>query len=303
MYKRKKFGKICLCGVLVVVAIMTVSCSSGLEGIAEMLVEEPDPYDPGIQIEIVSSSEEETQLEESSEEEEKVTAEETSEALPPIEPPRFYPGDIIEAEHVLTVDVDKFFIISPISDPVFKRMDGNSYRPGCPVPREELRYLRILHYDFSGNIRVGELVCHQSVSEDLLRIFRQLYDIGYPVEKVRLVDDYGADDDRSCSDNNTSCFNYRTVAGTKRLSLHALGLAVDINPIYNPYVIWRSDGTSVCVPAEGEAYMDRKKDFPYKIDEEDICCRLFREAGFTWGGGWEGHKDYMHFSKGVRPER
>ena len=75
MYKRKKFGKICLCGVLVVVAIMTVSCSSGLEGIAEMLVEEPDPYDPGIQIEIVSSSEEETQLEESSEEEEKVIRE------------------------------------------------------------------------------------------------------------------------------------------------------------------------------------------------------------------------------------
>lgn len=302
MDKRKKFGKICLCVVLAAAATMTVSCSWGLEGIADRMAGESEPYDPGVKIEVVSSSEEETQPEESSEED-RVTEEETSKAPPPIEPQQFYPGDIIEEEHILTADVDRFFEISPISDPVFERMDGNSYRQGCPVSREELRYLRILHYDFSGNIRVGELVCHQSVSEDLLRIFRQLYDIGYPVEKVRLIDDYEADDDRSCSDNNTSCFNYRTVAGSKKLSLHALGLAVDINPLYNPYITWRSDGTAVCVPAEGETYMDREKEFPYKIDEEDICCRLFREAGFTWGGGWEGHKDYMHFSRGARPER
>ena len=221
-------------------------------------------------------------------------------ALP--DPAQVYPGEILNKEEAEETGVDGFFTCSAISDQVFSRMYGNSYKEDCTVPREDLRYLRILHYDFSGNIRVGELVCSRSVSRDLLYIFRELYEAEYPIEKVVLIDDYGGDDDLSSQDNNTSCFNYRTVAGSGALSLHGLGVAVDINPLYNPYITWNAQGEAVCAPSNGAAYMDRSMDFPYKIDENDLCCRLFTQAGFTWGGNWEGHRDYMHFSRSSKPE-
>lgn len=215
---------------------------------------------------------------------------------------QIYPGEILSKEDVERRGEDEFFSVSAISDQVFQRMEGNSYRPGCPVERDELRYLTILHYDFSGNIRVGELVCHQSVARDMKRIFRELYEAEYPIEKVALIDDYGGDDELSSQDNNTSCFNFRTVAGSDKLSLHALGVAIDVNPLYNPYITWNEQGESICAPSNGTAYMDRSQDFPYKIDEDDLCCRLFLEARFTWGGNWEGQRDYMHFSRGFRPK-
>lgn len=218
------------------------------------------------------------------------------------DPGQVYPGEILEKEAVEAAGADGFFTSSAISDQVFSRMYGNSYKADCTVPREDLRYLRILHYDFSGNIRVGELVCNKSVSRDMTDIFRKLYEEEYPIEKVVLIDDYGGDDDLSSQDNNTSCFNYRTVAGSGALSLHGLGVAVDINPLYNPYITWNAQGEAVCAPSNGAAYMDRSADFPYKIDENDLCCRLFTQAGFTWGGNWEGHRDYMHFSRGFKPE-
>lgn len=208
----------------------------------------------------------------------------------------------MEEEDVKLAGEEGFFAINPIDDYIFGRMDGSSYREGCPVAREDLRYLLILHYDFSGNIRVGELVCHKSVSEDMKRIFLELYKAEYPIEKVVLVDDYGGDDDWSSRDNNTSCFNYRTVAGSNKLSLHGLGVAIDVNPLYNPYITWNEQGEIQCAPQQGAAYMDRSLVFPYKIDEDDLCCRLFIQAGFTWGGSWEGCRDYMHFSQGYRPE-
>ena len=92
--------------------------------------------------------------------------------------------------------------------------------------------------------------------------------------------------------DNTSCFNYRPKTGMRELSKHALGLAVDINPLENPYV--RS--SRVC-PAAGATYADRTKDFPHKIDRNDLCYKLFRERGFTWGGAWRSVQDYQHFEK------
>ena len=105
------------------------------------------------------------------------------------------------------------------------------------------------------------------------------------------------DDTASMEDNNTSCFNYRVVDGTTKLSKHAYGLAIDINPFYNPYVVPQSDGSTYISPKGSEAYTDRSADFPYKIDENDLCYRLFKEHGFTWGGNWNSCKDYQHFQK------
>lgn len=211
-------------------------------------------------------------------------------------------GDYVEDEAVYALGKDSFFSQTKLNDKLFDRIYGKSFGQDCTIPREDLRYLCVLYYDFNGKTCFGELICNKAISQDLVEIFRELYENNYPIEKIRLVDDYGADDDKSSSDNNTSCFNFRTVPGKTSLSLHAKGLAIDINPKYNPYVVRDAEGNVSCLPANGSEYMDRTKEFPYKIDQQDLCYRLFTEHGFTWGGSWENEPDYMHFSKSATPE-
>jgi hypothetical protein len=169
-------------------------------------------------------------------------------------------------------------------------MKGISFPEHCTTKREELRLLRVLHRGFDGLTHIGELVCHQCVAEDLRSIFRELYRQNYPIEKILLIDCYGGDDEKSMADNNSSCFNFRTVAGKTELSNHATGRAVDINPLYNPYITDKG-----FTPLNAGEYVNRNRDFPHKIDEEDLCYRLFTEAGFEWGGSWKRHTDYQHF--------
>lgn len=102
------------------------------------------------------------------------------------------------------------------------------------MPYEELNYVGVLYVDFQGETQAGELICNKEIARDLAEIFKELYENQYPIDKIRLVDEYNADDDLSCLDNNTSCFNFRVVGGTNNLSKHALGLAVDINPFTIP---------------------------------------------------------------------
>lgn len=143
----------------------------------------------------------------------------------------------------------------------------------------------------------GEMICHKDIANDLIEIFRKLYDAHYPIERMQLIDDYDADDVTSMNHNNTSCFNYRAVAGSKKLSKHSMGKAVDINPLYNPYVKKRANGKTIVNPEKGRQYANRSKQFKYKIDRNDLAYRLFTQHGFTWGGGWRSLKDYQHFEK------
>ena len=167
------------------------------------------------------------------------------------------------------------------------------------ISYDDLRYLKVLYYDFDGNVQEGELICNVSIAEDLKEIFYELYRNQYPIQSIRLIDDYNGDDTASMEANNTSCFNYRVVDGTTSLSKHALGCAIDINPFYNPYVVFdkTGNGQDYISPKGSEIYADRSKDFAYKIDEQDLCYRLFKEHGFTWGGSWNSCKDYQHFQK------
>ncbi len=190
------------------------------------------------------------------------------------------------------------FYAERIPDEVFERMRGTSWREGCPVSREELRYLKVSHIGFDGRPRTGEMVAAERIADDLLEIFQKLYQAGYPIEKIRLIDDYGGDDAASMRDNNTSCFHFRTISGSQKLSKHSMGLAVDINPLYNPYVKTVGDTVST-EPEEAKVYADRTADFPHKIWEEDLCCRLFCRYGFEWGGGWKTVRDYQHFEKRI----
>ena len=189
------------------------------------------------------------------------------------------------------------FAIDTISDAVFQRMLGKSYKYDCTVARADLRYLRIMHYDGKGREVQGELVCNKLIANDLLEIFKELHKQQYPIEQVRLIDDYDGDDERSMQANNTSCFNYRAIAGSTKLSKHSQGLAIDINPLYNPCVRHRKDGKLSVEPQNGRPYANRKKTFPYKIDKNDLCYRLFTKHGFKWGGEWRSLKDYQHFER------
>ena len=169
------------------------------------------------------------------------------------------------------------------------------------VTYDDLCYLSVLYHDFNGEVQSGELICNKGIANDLMDIFYELYLNEYQIEKIRLVDEYNADDTASITDNNTSCFNYRVVDGTTTLSKHALGCAIDINPFYNPYIVFNKDGSgeTYISPPGSEIYADRSKDFPYKIDENDLCYKLFKAHGFTWGGDWNSSKDYQHFQKVV----
>lgn len=190
--------------------------------------------------------------------------------------------------------MDNDFEILKIDAEIFSRIDGKSYKKNCTVPLEDLRYLRVLHKDLSGNTLTGELICNVKIASNLIDIFQKLYAANYPIEKITLIDNYNADDELSMRANNSSCFNFRFISYTTTVSMHGLGMAVDINPLYNPY-IKTVDGRLSIEPATGAEYVDREKIFPYKIEPDDICVKLFKSHGFLWGGDWQGKKDYQHF--------
>ena len=191
--------------------------------------------------------------------------------------------------------IDKCFAAEPIPDGVWARMQGKTYKENPYIGRDDLRHVRALHWDYDDQMHVGEMVCNVQIADRVISILRKLFDAKYPIQRMLLPDVYDADDETQMRDNNSSCFCYRNIAATTTLSKHARGLAVDINTLYNPYIKTLSDGTLLIEPATGEPYCDRSWDFPYKIDHNDLCFKLFTAAGFVWGGDWTNRKDYQHF--------
>lgn len=191
--------------------------------------------------------------------------------------------------------ISKGFSYGKIDENIKSRIEGVSYpASGAEIGLEELSYVEILHYDFEGNINKGELIVNAELAKEVTEIFYELYENKYPVESVKLIDEFNGDDEASMTANNSSAFNYRTIAGTNKLSKHGRGAAIDINPLYNPCVT-----ESGVAPAAGKRYADRKEEFAGKIDEDDLAYKLFTKAGWTWGGHWKSLKDYQHFEKDV----
>ena len=157
--------------------------------------------------------------------------------------------------------------------------------------------LQVQHVDFQGKTQQGIIICNRAIAQDLREIFAELYRRKYPIERIRPISEYGDDDERSMQANNTSCYCYRPIEGSTKLSNHALGRAIDVNPLYNPCVRRKKDGTLLIQPATGRPYVDRSKSFKYKITTKDLCYRLFMQHGFRWGGSWHSLKDYQHFEK------
>jgi poly-gamma-glutamate synthesis protein (capsule biosynthesis protein) len=173
--------------------------------------------------------------------------------------------------------------ILPVSSEIRARIEGVSWKPEhpqCP-PLDALAYLRLDHVTFDGGTARGELLVAAAIARRTVELFRRLYALGFPIRQMRLVDDFGADDDASMTADNTSAFNFRTIAGTDLLSQHALGLAIDIDPVENP---WRRPDK--ILPAAGISYADRSEIRPGMIVRPGPVVAIFDELGWEWGGDW-----------------
>ena len=171
-------------------------------------------------------------------------------------------------------------------------MIGVSWKPGCPVPIDDLRIIEMNHWGFDGQVHEGgQLMVHRLVADDVVNAFGELFAERFPIRRMRLIEEYGGSDDASMADDNTSAFNCRPITGTTdRFSIHSYGQAIDINTVENPYV----RGTTV-LPAAGSEYLDREDVRPGMITKNDAVEKAFREAKFFWGGDFNSLKDYQHF--------
>ena len=213
-------------------------------------------------------------------------------------------GEAISDDEI--INIDKYFTSSEIKrgDAVFNRINGKSYRDNNDIALEDLRYLTIPYYNFEQQVMLGEMIVNVDIQEDVLNIFKELFNNKYEINSMKLIDDYwilGTDgnkaDNNSIEENNTSCFCYRQVTGGESISNHGYGRAIDINPQQNPYV---ENGKNSHRNAD-EYVNNRYVGEPHVIvaSDEDICYSIFTKYGFTWGGNWTNPIDYQHFEKAV----
>lgn len=190
--------------------------------------------------------------------------------------------------------------IAPVSQALCGDMKKhNVIRAGAVVGCERLSLVKFSYLGFDGAIHDdGEIMVMDAAAENVLRIFTKLREIRFPIAKARLINHYDGSDDASIADDNTSAFNSRNVAGTNSLSLHAYGLAIDLNPLENPYV-QRSGEKLIFSPPAGKAYANRFKGQPEQQLRRGLAeavIDVFANEGFSvWGGYWNSSIDYQHF--------
>ena len=181
--------------------------------------------------------------------------------------------------------------IAELSSQRKQQMTNVTWKAGCPVLMTDLQAVHFTHWQLDGSIRWGEVIVARKVAAGVQEIFAQLYAIGYPITSAKPMLYFNGKDDESMAANNTSAFNCRRVKGSKRYSQHSTGEAIDLNPLWNPWV----KGTRVDPPTARE-FANRELDHPGLIKPNDQIVSLFSEHGWKWGGYWRTTKDYQHFS-------
>ena len=176
---------------------------------------------------------------------------------------------------------------------------NNTLKEGCPVQRKDLRTVRVKYYTDKGKTAEGILVAHHRVASDLLFVFDALYEAKYPIHRIAPASYYDGNDNQLMKRNITSAFNCRRTTDGVAFSNHSLGAAIDINPLWNPYV----KGQKV-LPPEGKKFAKNrsKSNQPGLIKSDSLVVTLFKDMGWTWGGDWKRLKDYQHFEKKIKIE-
>lgn len=202
------------------------------------------------------------------------------------------PDDLNETLDVEDIDeVEAVFAYSSLSEEVRDRIIGVSYKDNDKIKIEDLVYVQVTHWGFDDKEYTGELIVNKKIANDVVEIFQELYEAKFPIDKINIIDEYDASDELSMLDNNSSAFCYREVPGSNgKLSNHSYGIAIDINPVQNPYV--KND---IILPESGKEYLDRENIRKGMIVEGDPCYNAFKQRGWIWGGEWNSLKDYQHF--------
>lgn len=165
---------------------------------------------------------------------------------------------------------------------------------GSSVPysiRKNLEIVTVTYYGFDNKLHKGQLIVHQTIANEVTEIFEEIRNIKFPIEKVIPLVKYNWSDEESMRDNNTSAFNRRYISGTRILSMHAKGLAIDINPLQNPYI--KND----IITPPGAEYNPETRG---TIRANSPIVKLFKSKGWSWGGDWTSLKDYQHFQKELK---
>lgn len=216
----------------------------------------------------------------------------------------YKPGDSIDEERLDMNDLSQYFVKHDItvSDAVYARINGKSYRDNPNVSLDSLTYVTMPHYNFDGNVQMGEMLLNKDIADDAIAVFEELFQNKYQIRSMYLVDNYWTGDGdstdyASIDVDNTSCFNYRAATGSSKLSNHAYGRAIDLNPQENPYVTYQ-DGKAVKWAHENaNDYIDRTSGKAHVITHDDLAYKVFTAHGFRWGGDWNSPKDFQHFDK------
>lgn len=187
------------------------------------------------------------------------------------------------------------FTVQELDKAIIKSMMNNSYKPNKDIKLKDLRLVKVTYLGFDNEAHKGELIVNKEVSLEVAQIFKELYEAEFQVERIEQIDLYGGKDEKSMEANNTSCFNYRRITGGKSLSNHALGLAIDINPVRNPYIFEKQ-----VLPKNSGAYLNRENLQAGMITREGVCYKIFKKYGWSWGGDWRKPTDYQHFEKKLK---
>ncbi|WP_157233919.1 M15 family metallopeptidase [Kibdelosporangium phytohabitans] len=178
--------------------------------------------------------------------------------------------------------------VTPIPPDVLAR---STWQAGCPVGKDDLRYLTMSFWGFDGRPHTGEMIVNTKVAQQVTAVFGKLYEARFPIEEMRVTAPAELTAPPTGDGNSTSAFVCRPARGQTTWSAHAYGLAIDVNSFCNPY----SKGELV-LPELASAYLDRGRARPGMIRAGDVAERAFTAIGWTWGGTWRTPRDLMHFS-------
>jgi len=174
----------------------------------------------------------------------------------------------------------------------------------CPISLDRLNLLQVSYINFNNESKNdGMLIVHDTVADQVLEIFKTLYVNKFPIQNIKLLNEYDGDDKKSMEDNNTSSFNCRKIENSDKFSIHSYGLAIDINPVQNPFLITELEPNKNSVPvnpANGMQYINRSNVRPgmveNRLNNNESVVDLFKKSGFTiWGGTWNDPIDWHHF--------
>ncbi len=163
----------------------------------------------------------------------------------------------------------------------------------CPLSPQQLTHIQVPYWGFDNKAHTGILVVNHNIADETQAIFKKIYAQKFPIEKIKPLENYGNNEEKAMEDNDTFAYHCKKMASNpNRFSMHAYGLAIDINPLLNPYL-----SKNKLLPLNGEKYLVREQLIPGMISPKTSIYKIFTENNWTWGGDWRTIKDYHHFEK------